>query len=95
MRFFVICLCLTCLMGCAKQQTTGAILLPEESGKTGKIVMRSDTSGIMLDRPYTEAVYHPTTGGFLIRKTDPGQVQKTYGSLLEAEPDLPVTSTTK
>ncbi|MCA1786299.1 MAG: OmpA family protein [Desulfobacteraceae bacterium] len=93
MRHIVICLCLTCLIACAKQQKNSAILLPQESGETGKIVMRSDTSGIMLDKPYTEVVYHATTGGFLTRKTDPGQVQKAYGPLLGAEPHVPALFT--
>jgi len=87
MRFLAILLCLACLTACGKQQTK-AILLPQENGETGKIIVRSDTSGIMLDKPYTETVYHPATGGFLTRKTDPGQVQKAYGPLLEAEPHI-------
>jgi outer membrane protein OmpA-like peptidoglycan-associated protein len=93
MRWFFILFCLTCLMACGGKPQTKSILLPEESGETGKIVVRSDTSGIMLDKPYTEAVYHASTGGFLTRKTDPGQVLDTYGKLLATEPAMPVVFT--
>ncbi len=93
MRWFFILFCLTCLMACGGKPQTKSILLPEESGETGKIVVRSDTSGIMLDKPYTEAVYHASTGGFLTRKTDPGQVLDTYGKLLATEPAMPVMFT--
>jgi OmpA-OmpF porin, OOP family len=96
MRWFftIFCLtCLACLMACGGKPQTKSILLPEESGETGKIVVRSDTSGIMLDKPYTEAVYHASTGGFLTRKTDPGKVLDTYGKLLATEPPIPVMFT--
>lgn len=101
MRQALIFFCLLMLiLGCGTKKEARSILLPQADGKTGKIVVRSDTSGIMLDRPYMEAVYHPTTGGFLIRQTDPGEIQQTYGALLTAEPteptetkDLPVTFT--
>lgn len=86
------------ILGCGAKKQAKSILLPQENDKTGKIVVRSDTSGIMLDKPYTEAVYHASTGGFLIRQTDPGEVQQAYGALLTAEPtaepeDMPVTFT--
>ncbi len=86
-RQILIFFCLFILiLGCGAKKQPRSILLPQEDGKTGKIVVRSATSGIMLDKPYTEAVYHPATGGFLIRQTDPGEIQQTYGALLTAEP---------
>lgn len=90
------CVC-TLVLGCGTKKQAKSILLPEKSGETGKIVLRSDTSGIMLDKPYIEAVYHAATGGFLTRQTDPGEMQQTYGALLTAETaetsDKPVTFT--
>jgi len=90
------CLCIL-VFGCGTKKQAKSVLLPEKGGETGKIVVRSDTSGIMLDKPYTEAVYHAATGGFLTRQADPGEIEQTYGALLTAEPaetkDIPITFT--
>jgi outer membrane protein OmpA-like peptidoglycan-associated protein len=80
------CLCIL-VLGCGTKKQAKSILLPQRSGETGKIIVRSDTSGIMLDKPYTEAVYHAATGGFLTRQTDPGEIQQIYGMLLAADPE--------
>ncbi len=95
MRHLIIFLCLSSLVvSCAAPpKQSKSILLPQKNGETGKIVVRSDTSGIMLDKPYTEAVYHAGTGGFLTRRTDPGQTRQIYGPLLAAEPDMPLMFT--
>lgn len=90
----IIFFCLSSLMvSCGTPKQSKSILLPQKNGETGKIVVRSDTSGIMLDKPYTEAVYHAGTGGFLTRQTDPGQTRQIYGPLLAAEPDMPLMFT--
>ncbi len=89
MRYPVLFFCLfSLILSCSTSKQTKSILLPQEDGKTGKIVMRSETSGIMLDKPYIEAVYHATTGGFVTRQTDPDETRLTYGPLLAAEPDM-------
>jgi hypothetical protein len=77
------------ILGCGTKKQAKSILLPQENGETGKIVVRSDTSGIMLDKPYTEAVYHAATGGFTTRQADPEETGQIYGPLLAAEPDMP------
>ncbi len=77
------------LYSCGKQDTT-VILLPEDDGHTGKVLIENQKSSTMLDKPYTYTEATSKTAGFVVQKADPAQIKATYAQLFAAEPPKPV-----
>jgi len=77
------------LGGCGTKQTT-VILLPQEDGKTGAVLIKNQASSVLLDKPYTFTSADSATSGFVIREADPEKIKKTYDTLFKAEPSIPV-----
>ncbi|MBA3011015.1 MAG: OmpA family protein [Proteobacteria bacterium] len=88
-RYWIFFLGLILLGGCGTKQTT-VILLPQEDGKTGAVLIENQASSILLDKPYTFTSADSVTSGFVIREADPEKIKKTYEALFQAEPPKPV-----
>jgi outer membrane protein OmpA-like peptidoglycan-associated protein len=86
-RYLVVFLSLLILTACGTRHTT-VILLPEDNGKTGSVLIESQDSSTQLDKPYTSST--STDAGFVVRETNQEEVRQTYEALLKAEPPKPV-----
>lgn len=87
-RHASIILCLFMLCACGSKTTV--ILLPEDDGRTGAVVIKNQSSSTTLDRPYTAAQVTDNTSAFLAEPIDPALVNHEYQLLLNAEPTKPV-----
>jgi peptidoglycan-associated lipoprotein len=87
-RYICISLCLIFLCSCSSK--TRVILLPDENGKTGAVVVKNKESSTTLNKPYTYTNVNDETS--MIRRTpiDQNKVKDLYQSLLNSEPSKPV-----
>ncbi|HCY87497.1 MAG TPA: OmpA family protein [Desulfobacteraceae bacterium] len=86
----VLCLALTLLASCGLKKETTVILLPQDDGKTGSVVVRNQAFATRLDKPYTYTRAASETQGFVVEKADPRQINTTYARLFAQEPAKPV-----
>lgn len=84
-RFIPICLCLILAVACGPKQQTKVILLPQDDGPTGAVVVRNQTGETSLDEPYTFISSKRQQGELKVEKADPEEIRKTYGGLFAAE----------
>lgn len=88
-RYFSIFVCL--LFVCACGSKTTVILLPQEDGKTGSIIVKTKSASTVLDKPYTYTTLHNDQLDLSAKSIDKGQVADQYRILLAAEPAKPVS----
>lgn len=79
---------LTVFLGCAGHDR--AVLLPDQEGRSGVLVVKSSQGETILDNPYRAADVYP--GGRVETKTlDPEAVRRQFGQALVAQPPKPVS----
>lgn len=78
------------LAGCS---TTTAILLPDEDGKVGALVLRNGRTGQVVDRAYMEAKTGMLSDSVSVSMVTRQQVEQKYGATLQAAP-VPAASFT-
>lgn len=88
MSRIILIVILSLLAGCAM---TTAVLLPDENGKTGALVLKQDNRETVVDQPYTVAM--AGTGDVVVNKLSKEQVEQRYGESLAAEPMPPASFT--
>ncbi|MBT3175477.1 MAG: OmpA family protein [Desulfobacula sp.] len=74
---------------CACGPKTIVILLPDDDGKTGSVVVKSQGSSTTLDAPYTYTEVSDDKSDFPIKPIDKKKVTDEYQLLLNAEPAKP------
>jgi peptidoglycan-associated lipoprotein len=88
LRYIVICLCLLSLFSCG-QKFTKVILLPQTSGKTGAVSIKTQGPPTTLDKPYTMISAIDKTSKLVAKKVDPEKIKKLYAGLFKHELKLP------
>jgi outer membrane protein OmpA-like peptidoglycan-associated protein len=81
---------LVALAGCS---TTTAILLPDENGKVGALVLKNGKTEQVVDKPYTAAQASSIGSSVVVMNVPKEQVERRFGSLLKAQP-VPAASFT-
>ncbi len=87
-RYFVVMLgvCLVCACG----SKTTVILLPQDNGKTGSVIVKNKSFSTTLNKPYTYTKVSDGQSDFYVESIEPNQVTEEFERLLEAEPVKPV-----
>ena len=88
-RYICISLCLIFLCSCGSK--TRVILLPDENGKTGTVVVKNKGSSTTLNKPYTYTNVNDETSMTTATPIDQNKVKDLYQSLLNSEPLKPVS----
>ncbi len=88
-RNISIFLCIIILSACGSKTTV--ILLPEENGKTGSVIVNSKNNSQVLDRAYTYASVTSDSAKILVEETTRDKVNDEYQGLLNATPPKPVS----
>lgn len=88
MRYFTLLLCLMLFFSCGSK--TRVILLPDEDGKTGSVVVRNQSSSTTLDKPYTYTNVSNDKSSISVEPIEKNKVAEEYQLLLDAEPAKPV-----
>lgn len=68
------------VLSCAQKQTK-VVLLPQDDGGTGGVIMQTQDRSVSLDKPYTVS----QSGTMEVIQADPEAIKKEYGSLLNME----------
>lgn len=87
-RYICISLCLIVFCSCGSK--TRVILLPDEDGKTGSVVVKNQSSSTTLKEPYTFTIISDDKSIISVKPIDPNKVEDKYRLLLDAEPAKPV-----
>lgn len=74
---------------CACGSKTTVILLPQEDGKTGSVIVKNQSFSTTLDQPYTYAKVSDGQSDFPVKSIDEKRVTDVFQRLLEAEPLKP------
>ncbi|MCG8615592.1 MAG: OmpA family protein [Desulfobacterales bacterium] len=90
LRHLVLCFALTLIVSCGYKERTTVILLPQDDGQTGSVVVRNQAFATRLDKPYTYTQAASDTQGFVVEKADPKEINTTYAQLFAQEPAKPV-----
>lgn len=88
-RYTCILFCLIFLCSCGSK--TKVILLPDEDGKTGSVVVQNQGSSTTLNTPYTFTTVNDDTSITMAEPIDQNKVTTVYQSLLNSEPLRPVS----
>jgi outer membrane protein OmpA-like peptidoglycan-associated protein len=75
---------LLAVTGCAS--TTTAILLPDNDGKVGALVLKHGSNEQVVDRAYTAAQSSRLGDSIALHSTSQAQVEQAYGASLKAQP---------
>ncbi len=89
LKFFAVSAALMLLVSCGQKNTT-VILLPQDDGHTGAVLVKNQKSSTLLDKPYTYTKATSKTAGLVVQKADPDRIKATYAQLFAAEPPKPV-----
>ncbi len=90
-RFFLL-LILFISFGCS--QKTTLVLLPDETGKTGKALLQTERGEVVVDKPYTYTSVSGSAGTPAAPKNiDPEEISNRFGDLLQAQPPQPQSFT--
>lgn len=76
---------------CACGSKTTVILLPQEDGKTGSVIVKNQSFSTTLDQPYTYTKVSDGQSDFSVKPIDQKRVTNAFQRLLEAEPVKPVS----
>ncbi|MBI9089199.1 MAG: OmpA family protein [Desulfobacterium sp.] len=87
-RYLIVLLgmCLVCACG----SKTTVILLPQDNGKTGSVIVTNNSFSTTLDEPYTYIKVSDGQSDYSVEAIEPNQVTAEFERLLEAEPVKPV-----
>ena len=84
-----ILLCFLLLSACGSKTTV--ILLPENDGKTGAVVVKNKNNSQVLDKAYTIASVGSDTAKISVEESAPDEINNEYRRLLNAVPSKPVS----
>lgn len=87
-RYLGVLVCLFFVCGCGAKTTV--ILLPQEDGTVGSVVVKNQSSSTVLDKPYSYTKVSDDTSSFPVEFIDRDEVTDQYQHLLDAEPAKPV-----
>ncbi len=76
---------------CACGSKTTVILLPQEDGKTGSVIVKNQSFSTTLDQPYTYTKVSDGQSDLSVKAIDQKTVTEVFQRLLEAEPVRPVS----
>lgn len=85
-KIFVFVLLFFILSGCASKTTV--ILLPDEDGTTGSVVVQTEGASVTMTEPYTSSSVRSAAPSEVL-SIDQGQVEKKFTDLFEAQPAKP------
>lgn len=88
-RNISILLCIIILSACGSKTTV--ILLPEENGKTGSVIVNNKNNSQVLDRVYTYASVDSDSAKISVKETTPDEINDKYQRLLNASPQKSVS----
>jgi len=91
MRAIAIAACLVALGACSTRHDL-VVLLPQEGGKTGAVIVREDGRETVLNTPYASA-RSSEDGSMQAKPSSPQEVGKVFGRALAAQPARPVSLT--
>lgn len=89
-RFFLIITLLSALIGCGGHER--AVLLPDQKGNPGALLVKSAGGETLLDQPYSAADVY-ADGQIKTRVLDSDFVRQQYGETLSALPPRPISFT--
>ena len=94
MRLIALLPALALAAGCAapKPRNDMVVVLPEQDGKVGAVVVREGSREIVLDSAYASA-RSSEAGGMRAAPSSAGEVSKVFGPALSAQPARPVSLT--
>ena len=93
MRAIAIAASIALLSACATPPRHDmVVLLPQEGGKTGAVIIREGKHETVLDKPYASA-RSSESGGMQAAPSSPDEVKKIFGAALSAQPARPVSLT--
>lgn len=88
MRYFLVLFILFSLCSCGSKTTV--ILLPEDNGETGQVIVKNKASQTVLDTPYTYADVSTDSSTLESRPIGTDEVNTSFEGLIKAEPPKPV-----
>jgi len=86
LRFGLLILSIVSLIGCTVP-TTKVVLLPDDDGKTGVVVVKSRAASVELNEPYSFVAVSDDTAVPAIQAADPASIEKEAERLFKAEPE--------
>jgi len=92
MRALILSFLFLLLAGCATGKQERIVLLPNASGQTGSVTIKTPETETVLDKPYN-AVDVDGKGQIETKTFQPEQVKQRFGSALAAQPAHPATFT--
>ncbi len=78
------------LMAACTAPTTKVTLLPDESGKTGKLIIKSEKSSVELTKAYTFVAVADEGEHIEVRNASPEKIQMESEQLFKSEPEKTV-----
>lgn len=88
-RRYVLLIGILFLVSCGPKTTV--ILLPDQDGSTGSVVVKNNADSIMLNEPYTSTKVSDTKSKMNATTIEKNKVLDSYKTLFEAEPLKPVS----
>ena len=88
MRYVILLFSVVFLWSCGSKTTV--ILLPEDTGQTGKIIVKNKVSETLLDKPYTYVDVKSENSILKAQVIGKEDVERSFNDLLKAEPPKPV-----
>ena len=89
-HWILISVVLLVVLGCASHDR--ALLLPDQEGRSGVLVVKSSRGETVLDKPYNAADIYPN-GRVEMKTLNPEAVDRQFGQALAAKPPKPVSLT--
>ena len=83
-RYICMVLCLMSLWSCGSKTTV--ILLPEDDGSAGEVVVKNKFSSTVLNKAYTYTEVDGDSSNLLSQPADELQIKNEYQALFDAEP---------
>lgn len=83
-RYTCMVLCLMSLWSCGSKTTV--ILLPEDDGSVGEVVVKNKFSSTVLNKAYTYTEVEGDSSDLLSQPTDEIQIKNEYQALFDVEP---------
>lgn len=83
-RYICVVFCLISLLSCGSKTTI--ILLPEDDGSVGEVVVKNKNSSTVLDKAYTYTEVDGDSSELLSQPTNKTQIKNEYQALFDAEP---------
>lgn len=88
MRYVILLFSVVFLWSCGSKTTV--ILLPEDTGQTGKVIVKNKVSETLLDKPYTYVDVKSENSILKAQVIGKEDVERSFNDLLKAEPPKPV-----